>query len=268
MIQIGGKEFGGEKPFLIAGPCVIESEEMILQTAERLTQVTERLDFQLIFKSSFRKANRLSGQSFSGIGDEKALRILEKVKTTFGLPLLTDIHEESEATPVAQVCDVLQIPAFLCRQTDLLVAAARTGKAVNIKKGPFLAPEDMLVTAQKVVDQGNHNLMLTERGTTFGYHNLVVDFRSLIIMKESGYCVVFDATHSVQYPAGAGKASGGDRQYIRPLTRAALAVGIDGLFFETHPNPAAAKSDPATQLPLSEVEDYLQEVDRIAQALS
>ncbi len=266
MIKVGNVEFGGRKPFLIAGPCVVESEEMIMRTAEKLADISKRLGFQLIFKSSYRKANRLSGKSFSGIGDQEALRILEKVKTDFGLPVITDIHEVPEAAIAAEVCDVLQIPAFLCRQTDLLVAAARTGKAVNIKKGQFLAPEDLLVTAQKVVDQGNPNVMLTERGTTFGYHNLVVDYRSLMIMREGGHCVVFDATHSVQRPAGAGQLSGGNREFIRPLTRAAVAVGIDGLFFETHPNPAEAKSDAATQMPLDEVEDYLLEVDRIAQA--
>jgi 2-dehydro-3-deoxyphosphooctonate aldolase (KDO 8-P synthase) len=265
MIKVGNVEFGGSKPFLIAGPCVVESEEMIMQTAEKLSEISEHLKFQLIFKSSYRKANRLSGKSFSGIGDQEALRILQKVKTDFGLPVTTDIHEVPEAAAAAEVCDVLQIPAFLCRQTDLLVAAARTGKAVNIKKGQFLAPEDLLVTAQKVIDQGNQNVMLTERGTTFGYHNLVVDYRSLMIMREGGHCVVFDATHSVQRPAGAGQSSGGNREFIRPLTRAAIAVGIDGLFFETHPNPAEAKSDAATQMPLNEVKDYLLEVDRIAQ---
>lgn len=266
MIKVGNVEFGGKKPFLIAGPCVVESEEMIMRTAEKLSEISTRLEFQLIFKSSYRKANRLSGKSFSGIGDQEALRILEKVKQTFGLPVITDIHEVAEAATAAEVCDVLQIPAFLCRQTDLLVAAARTGKAVNIKKGQFLAPEDLLVTAQKVIDQGNMNVMLTERGTTFGYHNLVVDYRSLMIMRKGGHCVVFDATHSVQRPAGAGQSSGGNREFIRPLTRAAVAVGIDGLFFETHPNPAEARSDAATQMPLDEVEDYLMEVDRIAQA--
>jgi len=268
MIKIDGKDFGSDKLFLIAGPCVIESEMMIMQTATKLAEVSNQLGFDLIFKSSYRKANRLSGKSFAGIGDQEALRILELVKTDLGLPILTDIHEVIEVEQTAQVCDVLQIPAFLCRQTQLLLAAAATGKAVNIKKGQFLAPEDLLVTAAKVVDSGNDNLMLTERGTTFGYHNLVVDFRSLAVMKESGHCVVFDTTHSVQRPSGAGFASGGDRQFIRPLTRAAIAVGINGLFFETHPNPVEAKSDAATQLPLDEVENYLQEVNKLAQALS
>ena len=269
MIKIGEQQFGGgAKPFLIAGPCVVESEEMILATAKQLREVTDKLGYQLIFKSSYRKANRLSGQSFSGIGDEKALRILEKVKKEFGLPILTDIHEESEASPVAQVADVIQIPAFLCRQTDLLIAAARTGKVVNIKKGQFLAPEDLLVTAQKVLDQGNDKLMLTERGVSFGYHNLVVDFRSLVILRRSGHLVVFDATHSQQRPAGSGTSSGGDREFALPLSKAAVAVGIDGLFLETHPDPDKAKSDAATQLPLAEFEDFLREVDKVAQAVA
>jgi 2-dehydro-3-deoxyphosphooctonate aldolase (KDO 8-P synthase) len=268
MIEIGGRQFGGKgKPFLIAGPCVVESEAMILKTAGRLREICDKLDFELIFKSSYRKANRLSGQSFSGIGDEQALQILRQVKIRFDLPILTDIHEESEAGPVAEVADVLQIPAFLCRQTDLLVAAARTGRAVNIKKGQFLAPEDLLVTAQKVLDQGNDKLMLTERGSCFGYHNLVVDYRSLVILKSSGHPVIFDATHSLQRPGGAGMSSGGDREFTFPLTRAAVAVGIDGLFFETHPDPSSAKSDASTQLPLSDIEYYLQEVDSVAQAV-
>jgi 2-dehydro-3-deoxyphosphooctonate aldolase (KDO 8-P synthase) len=247
---------------------VIESEEMILRTADHLREVTDRLGFQLIFKSSYRKANRLSGDSFAGIGDETALRILESVRERFGLPVLTDVHEEGEVRAVADVCDVLQIPAFLCRQTRLLEAAARTGRPVNIKKGQFLAPEDLLVTAAKVTAAGNRQLMLTERGTFVGYHNLVVDFRSLAIMRSAGHTIVYDATHSLQRPAGSGSSSDGDRQFAVPLTRAAVAVGIDGLFFETHPDPDRAKSDAATQLPLTQIEDYLKEVDRIAQAVT
>lgn len=268
MIKIGDVEYCGAKPFLIAGPCVIESEEMILRTAARLAEICRKLQFKLIFKSSYRKANRLSGKSFAGIGDQEALRILEKVKKSEGLPLITDIHEATEATTAAEICDVLQIPAFLCRQTELLVAAARTGRVVNIKKGQFLAPEDLVVTAQKVVNAGNNRVMLTERGVTFGYHNLVVDYRSLVVLRQSGHAVVFDATHSVQRPAGAGQSSGGDRDYIPALTRAAVAVGIDGLFFETHPDPGQAMSDAATQLPLDQVEKYLLEVNKIAQAVA
>lgn len=265
MIQIGNRPFGDGKLFLIAGPCLVESEELVLTTAGRLHLLAERFGFPLIFKASYRKANRLSGNSFSGIGDDRALRILERVRTEFGLPVLTDIHETSEAAIAAEVCDVLQIPAFLCRQTDLIVAAAATGKAVNIKKGQFLAPEDMGHIAQKAVMAGNSNIMLTERGTTFGYRDLVVDYRSLIKMRATGHLVVFDATHSVQQPGGQGGSSGGAREFVMPLTRAAIAVGIDGLFFETHPDPSQAKSDSATQMPLAEVERYLIEVKRFAE---
>lgn len=265
MITIGTEQFGGGQLFIIAGPCVVESEKITLQTAEWLREITQRLHLPLIFKASYRKANRLSGTSFTGIGDDAALRILEKVKRDLALPVLTDIHETREVSAVAQVCDVLQIPAFLCRQTELIVAAARTGRAVNIKKGQFLAAEDMTHLAQKAVDTGNRNIMLTERGTTFGYRDLIVDFRSLVRMKETGHAIVFDATHSVQQPGGYGGASGGLREFVRPLTRAAIAVGIDGLFFETHPDPAQAKSDAATQLPLAQVESYLEEVKRLAE---
>jgi len=264
MIEVDGQKL--DNLFLIAGPCVVETEKIVLQTAEHLNKIATKLEFPLIFKSSYRKANRLSNQSFTGIGDQQALRILEKVKEEFSLPILTDIHEISEVVSAAEVCDVLQIPAFLCRQTTLIEAAAKTGKVVNIKKGQFLAPEDLLVTAEKAVDAGCKNLMLTERGTTFGYHNLVVDYRSLLIMKESGHSIVFDATHSVQRPSGKGKTSGGDRQFIPALSKAAVAVGIDGLFFETHPEPEKAKSDAATQLPLADVENYLMEVRKIAEA--
>jgi 2-dehydro-3-deoxyphosphooctonate aldolase (KDO 8-P synthase) len=264
MIYVDGKAFGDSRLFLIAGPCVVESEAITMQTADRLCKIARQLGFPLIFKSSYRKANRLSGKSFAGLGDEEALRILQKVRSEFAVPVLTDIHETTEAAVAAEVCDVLQIPAFLCRQTDLVVAAALTGKAVNIKKGQFLAPEDMTIIAQKAIDAGNTNIMLTERGTTFGYRDLFVDFRSLVKMKASGHCVVFDATHSVQQPGGRGLSSGGNREFVRPLTRAAVAVGIDGLFFETHPDPSQAKSDSATQLPLDSVESYLQEVKRIA----
>jgi len=266
MISVGNLSIGDGKLFLIAGPCVVESEELILRTAERLSELAEKFQFPLIFKSSYRKANRLSGSSFTGIGDQEALKILSKVKTDLNLPILTDIHEPSEAATAADVCDVLQIPAFLCRQTDLILAAAKTGRAVNIKKGQFLAPEDMAHSAQKAVDAGNNKVMLTERGSSFGYRDLIVDFRSLVIMKETGHIVVFDATHSNQQPGGKGGSTGGNREFVMPLIRAALAVGIDGLFFETHPDPEHAKSDAATQIPLDEVEKYLEEVRRYAQA--
>ncbi len=266
MFSVGDITIGDGHLFLIAGPCVVESEEMIFQTAEQLLALSRKYQFPLIFKASYRKANRLSGESFSGIGDQEALEILSRVKARLGLPLLTDIHEPSEADPAAEVCDVLQIPAFLSRQTDLITSAARTGRAVNIKKGQFLAPEDMAHSAQKVVDCGNEKVMLTERGTSFGYRDLIVDYRSLVTMRQTGHPVIFDATHSNQQPGGKGGSSGGNREFIHPLTRAALAVGIDGLFFETHPDPAHARSDAATQMPLDQVESYLQEVKRYAEA--
>lgn len=265
MILIGNQKFGDGKLFIIAGPCLIESEDIALRTAKALVKSSQLFDLPLIFKGSFRKANRLSGKSFSGIGDQEALRYLQKVRSEFGIPVLTDVHETSDVAAAVQVCDVLQIPAFLCRQTELIVAAAKTGKAVNIKKGQFLAAEDMAHIAQKAVDAGNNNILLTERGTTFGYRDLIVDYRSLIKMKQTGHLVVFDATHSVQQPGGQGGSSGGSREYILPLTKAAVAVGIDGLFFEAHPDPSKAMSDSATQLPLDDVESYLKEIKRIAQ---
>ncbi len=265
MITIGKQRFGDGRLFIIAGPCVVESAATTLEVAAALSKLSHKLNLPLIFKASYRKANRLSGTSFTGIGDDAALAILARVKSEFGVPVLTDIHETTEVAAVAAVCDVLQIPAFLCRQTELIVSAAKTGRAINIKKGQFLAAEDMQHIAQKAVEAGNNQVMLTERGTTFGYRDLVVDFRSLVKMRQSGHTVVFDATHSVQQPGGAGGSSGGSREFILPLTRAALAVGIDGLFFETHPDPARAKSDAATQLPLDHVEAYLTEVKRLAE---
>ncbi|MGB5107257.1 MAG: 3-deoxy-8-phosphooctulonate synthase [Candidatus Zixiibacteriota bacterium] len=265
MIQFGNHKFGDGKLFIIAGPCLIESEDVVMRTAAALVKLARTYDLPIIFKGSYRKANRLSGKSFAGIGDQEALKLLQKAKSEFGVPVLTDIHETSDAKAAAQVCDVLQIPAFLCRQTDLIVVAAKTGKAVNIKKGQFLAAEDMSHIAQKAVDAGNSNIMLTERGTTFGYRDLIVDFRSLIKMKQTGHLVVFDATHSVQQPGGQGGSSGGNREYVLPLSKAAIAVGVDGLFFEAHPDPAHALSDSATQLPLDYVETYLKEIKRIAQ---
>ena len=265
MIQIGNQKFGDGKLFIIAGPCLVESESVVMRTAETISKLAQKYDLPLIFKGSYRKANRLSGKSFAGIGDQEALKLLQKAKSVFGIPVLTDIHETPDAAIAAQVCDVLQIPAFLCRQTDLIVAAAKTGKVVNIKKGQFLAAEDMAHIAQKAVDAGNKNIMLTERGTSFGYRDLIVDYRSLIKMKQTRHLVVFDATHSVQQPGGQGGSSGGNREYVLPLTKAAIAVGIDGLFFEAHPDPAMALSDSATQLPLDYVETYLKEIKRIAQ---
>ncbi len=271
MIEIKDYKIGNNNPVaLIAGPCVVENEKMILYTAERIKEISAKLNISYIFKASYKKANRTTINSFTGIGDEDALRILKKVNQEFNIPVLTDVHSPEEAKLAAVYVDVLQIPAFLCRQTDLLISAGETGKVVNIKKGQFLAPEDMEYAAAKVASTGNKKIMLTERGTTFGYHNLVVDMRSLIIMKELGYPVVMDATHSVQLPSK-GNVSGGEPKYIKPLANAAAAVGIDALFLEVHPNPKEALSDAASQLPLNELEDLLIEIisiDKIVKRLS
>lgn len=246
---------------VIAGPCVVENEAVTLQTAEALALETRDLPVQLIFKSSVKKANRSSLNGFTGIGFKPALQILSRVKQEFGLPILSDIHTELEAPVVGEVADVLQIPAFLCRQTDLLLAAGRTGRAVNIKKGQFLAPEDMQNAAAKVASTGNGNILLTERGTFFGYRNLVVDMRSLVIMARSGYPVVYDATHSVQIPGGEKDRSGGQPEFILPLARAALATGaVSAVFMEVHPNPAAALSDARSQLPLAQFPAVLRQL--------
>ena len=246
---------------LIAGPCLVESRDLALHVADHLVRVTEGLPVQLVFKGSYRKANRTSAGSVQGIGDEQALAILGEVRERFGVPTLTDIHTDEEAAIAAAYVDVLQIPAFLCRQTSLLEAAARTGCTVNIKKGQFLAPDDMGKAAEKVTRLGNSSVWLTERGTTFGYHDLVVDFRSLVIMRQTGFPVIFDATHSVQRPS-VGAQSGGQPEFIPALARAAAATGIDGLFLETHPSPKDALSDAATQLPLHEFETLLHDVLR------
>ena len=256
-----------EKFIIIAGPCVVESKEMLQEVAATVAPICAELGFDYVFKSSYRKANRTSVSSFTGIGDELAVEYLDEIRDEFGLRVLTDIHTEEEAELAAPFVDILQIPAFLCRQTSLLQAAGLTGRTVNIKKGQFLAPEDMAKAAAKVKATGNNNIWLTERGTTFGYHDLVVDFRALDIMRESGYPVIYDATHSVQMPGG-GEQSGGQPQYIRSLARAAVAVGIDGLFIETHPNPKEAKSDAATQLPLSEIGNFLEEIARVHAAIT
>jgi len=243
---------------------------MVLRTAEAIKKIAERNRVPFIFKSSYKKANRSSASGFSSIGEEKSLAILQEVKATFDIPIVTDIHSEQEARIAAEVADVLQIPAFLCRQTELLQAAGKTGKVVNIKKGQFLAPEDMRLAAEKVRATGNKRILLTERGTTFGYHNLVVDMRSLQIMRESGYPVVLDATHSVQLPGSENTKSGGQPQFIFPIARAGAAVGIDALFVETHPNPARALSDSGSQLKLSLLEKLVRQVmaiDSIAKKL-
>jgi 2-dehydro-3-deoxyphosphooctonate aldolase (KDO 8-P synthase) len=265
MIKIDSVEIGDNRPFvLIAGPCVIENEKMIMETAEFIVSTTKKLGIPLIFKSSYKKANRTSFNSFTGIGDREALLILKKVKEQFGIPILTDVHSEQEIEMAAEFVDVLQIPAFLCRQTELLIAAGKSGKVVNIKKGQFLAPEDMKGAADKVASTGNKNIMLTERGASFGYHNLVVDMRSLIIMRELGYPVVMDATHAVQIPSKGG-ISGGEPRFIKPIAKAAAAVGIDALFIETHPEPSKALSDAASQLPLEELHELLSTIKEIDQ---
>ncbi len=251
--SIGSLELPGSRGlFLIAGPCLVEGRQMVMQVASELDRISKEFGVPVVFKGSYRKANRSSAGSFTGIGDREALELLAEVRETYGMPVLTDVHETGEVELAAKYVDVLQIPAFLCRQTDLLVAAAATGLAVNIKKGQFMAPGDMAYAAEKAASTGNRKIMLTERGTTFGYHNLVVDFRSLPIMADSGWPVVFDATHSVQLPGAASGVSGGDRRFLLPLARAAVATGIDGLFVEVHPDPATAKSDAATQVRLEE----------------
>lgn len=253
--------------FLLAGPCVIEGEDMALRIAEKITEITTRLQIPYVFKGSYRKANRSRLDSFTGIGDEKALKILRKVGETFGVLTVTDIHETHEAAMAAEYVDVLQIPAFLCRQTDLLVAAARTGKIVNIKKGQFLSPGAMQFAAQKVVDAGNRQVMLTERGTTFGYTDLVVDYRGIPQMQAFGFPVVMDVTHSLQQPNQTSGVTGGMPALIETIAKAAIAVGADGLFIETHPEPAVAKSDGANMLRLDLLEGLLTRLTRIREAI-
>ena len=252
---------------LIAGPCVIESEDFTLKMAAEIAKVCDRLQIPFIFKASFDKANRTSVISFRGQTMTEGLRILQRVKDEIGVPVLTDIHESSQAAEVAEVVDVLQIPAFLCRQTDLLLAAAATGRAINVKKGQFLAPWDMKNVVKKLEAGGAKNILLTERGTSFGYNTLVVDFRSLPQMRELGYPVVFDATHSVQMPGGQGDKSGGQRQFVPYLARAAAAVGIDALFIEVHENPEIALSDGPNMIPLAQLESLLKQVIGIRQSL-
>jgi 2-dehydro-3-deoxyphosphooctonate aldolase (KDO 8-P synthase) len=258
---IGEAEVGGPRLFVVAGPCVVEGAEMCLRVAQRLRSLCEARDLPYVFKASYRKANRSSQRSFTGLPIDAALAILAQVRREVGVPVLTDVHDASEVGPAAEVADALQIPAFLSRQTDLLVAAARSGRAVNVKKGQFLAPDDMKQVVDKVVGAGGTRLLLTERGTTFGYHDLVVDFRGLVTLRELGWPVVFDATHSLQRPGGL--ETGGDRRFAVPLMRAAVACGVDGLFLEAHPDPSRALSDAATQLPLDQAEAFLDEAVRV-----
>lgn len=253
-IKLRNFEIGGDKLTIMAGPCAIESQDILNRTAEKLKEITEKLGINYIFKSSFDKANRSSITSFRGPGLEKGLEMLAKVKSEFDLPIVTDIHNPNQAAVVAEVADILQIPAFLCRQTDLLVAAAKTGKIVNIKKGQFLAPEQMLPLIKKVEDSGNSNILVTDRGTSFGYNNLVVDFRGIQIMQQFNYPVVFDATHSVQLPGANGTSSGGDRRFVPLLAKSAMAAGANALFFEVHPDPDCAKCDGPNMIPLDKAE--------------
>ena len=253
--------------FLMAGPCAIEGEDMALRIAEKVVGITNKLNIPYIFKGSYRKANRSRLDSFTGIGDEKALKILRRVGDTFGIPTATDIHETAEAAMAAEYVDILQIPAFLCRQTDLLVAAAKTRKIVNIKKGQFLSPGAMQFAVQKVADAGNDNVMITERGTTFGYTDLVVDYRGIPQMQQFGYPVIMDVTHSLQQPNQTSGVTGGLPTLIETIAKAAIAVGADGLFIETHPEPSKAKSDGANMLQLDLLEGLLTKLVRIREAV-
>lgn len=252
---------------LIVGPCAIESEEMAMDIAEKMKAITDKLGIDYTFKGSFDKANRTSIHSKRGLGIDEGLRILQKVRNTYNIPVATDIHESWQAEPVGKVVDIVQIPAFLCRQTDLLVAAAKTGKCINIKKAQFLAPWDMKNCLQKVVESGNSNVMLCERGTSFGYNTLVVDMTGLIEMKKFGYPVIFDATHSVQKPGGKGDATGGNREYVEYLAKAAIAVGVDGLFMETHQNPDEAWSDGPNMVKLDDMEELLTKLVKVYEAV-
>jgi 2-dehydro-3-deoxyphosphooctonate aldolase (KDO 8-P synthase) len=257
-IDLGSLRLGGGNPlFLIAGPCVIESEAHARKMAEQVARIAADSGVPYIFKASYDKANRSSGTAFRGPGLQEGLRILGKIKEDLKVAILTDIHDPAQAQPAAQVCDVLQIPAFLSRQTDLLLAAARTGRAVNVKKGQFLSPWDMSNVVDKIASAGNTKIVLTERGASFGYQNLVVDMRSFPVLQKLGYPVVFDVTHSVQLPGGQGQASGGQPEFIEPLARAGVAAGVDGIFLETHEHPATALSDGANALPLSQLASLL-----------
>jgi 2-dehydro-3-deoxyphosphooctonate aldolase (KDO 8-P synthase) len=266
-VEIGSFTVGaGHRQFLIAGPCVIENEQLVLETAARIAEIAKALGMPYIFKSSFDKANRTSINSYRGPGLEQGLAVLKKVKDQLGLPVLTDVHTEEQATEAGKIVDVLQIPAFLCRQTDLLIAAAKTGKVVNVKKGQFLSPQEMGNAVKKVEDSGNKQIILTERGSSFGYNNLVVDMRSFPVLRSFGYPVVFDATHSVQLPGGGGTKSSGQREFVEPLACAAAGVGVDGFFMEVHPNPDEALSDGPNMVPLHQLKAILERVMRICDA--
>ena len=264
-ITIGNITAGGNNPpLIIAGPCVIENEEIIFHTAQRLKEICLSVGLPFVFKSSFDKANRTSVTSFRGPGIEKGLRLLAEVKSRVAVPVISDIHSIEQIRPAAEILDIIQIPAFLCRKTDLLVAASNTGKPVSVKKGQFLAPWDVQNIIGKFTSTGNEKLMLTERGTTFGYNNLVVDFRSFPIMRSFGYPVIFDVTHSLQLPGGQGGCSGGQREYAGTLARAAAAAGVDGFFMEVHPDPDIALCDGPNMIPLDEVEKLLRDIKKIS----
>ena len=261
--KVGDVELGGGELFLIAGPCVVESEAHAMKMAEAIRRITRQLGVPYIFKASYDKANRTSATAHRGPGVEEGLRVLGRIRNEFGLPVLTDVHETAQVRAAAEVADVLQIPAFLCRQTDLIVEAARTGRAVNIKKGQFLAPHDMKNAIAKVTSQNNARVIITERGTSFGYNNLVVDFRGLPIMRGFGHPVVYDITHSLQRPGGLGTATGGDSEFIEYMARAGVACGVDGVFMEVHDNPAAALSDGPNSLPLERLARLLEKLKAI-----
>ncbi|MGQ9569255.1 MAG: 3-deoxy-8-phosphooctulonate synthase [Thermodesulfovibrionales bacterium] len=259
---------GGSSLYIIAGPCVIESEDITFYTAQRMKEICGQACLPLLFKSSYDKANRTSLSSFRGPGLEKGLQILSDVRSRFGIPVISDIHSEDEVKPASEVLDALQIPAFLCRQTDLILSASSTGKPVNIKKGQFLAPWDVKNIIEKFISTGNRNLLITERGSSFGYNNLVVDFRGLSIIRSFGYPVVFDVTHSLQLPGGLGSSSGGQREFAEPLSRAAVAAGVDGIFMEVHPEPEKALCDGPNMIPISKVDSLLNMLKKIYGAVS
>lgn len=261
--ELFGEKYNKGNFFLLAGPCVVEGEDVIMQTAERIISICAKYNIPLVFKSSYRKANRTRLDSFTGIGDEAALKLLAKVRQEFGVPVVTDIHAANEAAMAAEYVDVLQIPAFLCRQTDILVAAAQTGKVVNVKKGQFLSPEAMQFAVTKIQESGNNKVMLTDRGTTFGYHDLIVDYRGIPTMRSFGVPVVLDCTHSLQQPNQSSGVTGGNPEMIETIARAGIAVGADGLFIETHPEPSKAKSDGANMLHLDRLEGLMEKLSRL-----
>jgi 2-dehydro-3-deoxyphosphooctonate aldolase (KDO 8-P synthase) len=267
-ISIANTKLGGNNPlYIIAGPCVIESEDIAFYTAERLKVICSQVGLSLLFKSSYDKANRTSLYSFRGPGLEKGLQIFSDVRSRFGIPVISDVHSIDEVKPASEVLDALQIPAFLCRQTDLILSASNTGKPVNIKKGQFLAPWDIKNIIDKFISTGNRSLFITERGASFGYNNLVVDFRGLAIMRAFGYPVIFDVTHSLQLPGGLGSSSGGQKEFAEPLARAAVAAGVDGLFMEVHPDPDKALCDGPNMIPIDAVPDFLRVMKQIHNAV-